>query len=626
MSAAGHEVFLFRWGSTANESDPILPAERVREITLSPGEVENAYPAGPPATALSHHLRPHIARCVEQWEIDVVECADQGFGAYAFFQEARTRARHGHLVLASYLHGLNLQAFAANLAFPDRVASDDLGSQRHMLRLSDVVIAPSRRAAEVARGLGVESRVEVVAPPMRFEPTPGTGAFSGRVALVGPIEMSRGLDAAALFVNQISADFPLREIYLIGEDAGTTLRRPEAVDLFASRLKLAAEVRLVATGALKREDALDLLHASDWLCAFDQSEAFDHFPLQALDRGLFPLARQGSPLAELFPEDLADCLLPTDLSNRREVVACCQSIQADKARKTARLQSAIAERAAPAVFSAKVGAIYAEIAGSKTARTRRRTAARPTIAVLIPAHNPPEIFAETLDSLARQTRAPDRVILCDVGSTTDMDRWRGRVGDLPLTLIRQRNLGLSGARNTLIDACDAELALFLDCDDQLEPPTLERLEEAFHVADRPEAVIPGRRMFGESQEIVLRHQLGDHLHYLRNEYRMTALIKSETLREIRFAATRRDGEADDWVFWLTFAARGFRAEFDPEPLFRYRFTSGSMSWPWSVGQAAGTAAMIAELIAATPPSARSARLLSWALYEFHAALDSASRK
>ena len=86
------------------------------------------------------------------------------------------------------------------------------------------------------------------------------------------------------------------------------------------------------------------------------------------------------------------------------------------------------------------------------------------------------------------------------------------------------------------------------------------------------------------------------IHFIRNDFRMTALIESEILREVGFDPTRRNGEGDDWVFWLHFFARGFKAAFLPYPLFRYRFKSGSMSWPWSSGQMAGTLSMTREVM------------------------------
>jgi hypothetical protein len=78
---------------------------------------------------------------------------------------------------------------------------------------------------------------------------------------------------------------------------------------------------------------------------------------------------------------------------------------------------------------------------------------------------------------------------------------------------------------------------------------------------------------------------------------MTALLDADVLRALGFDPLRRNGEADDWDFWLRFVAAGYRAEMVPEPLFRYRFRTGTMSWPWSPGQTMGTNAMLTETVA-----------------------------
>jgi hypothetical protein len=633
MSAAGHEVFVFTWrhgNKPPEHGDSPFPPSRLRAIEFDPAEVEKMYPAGPWKTALTHLLSPYIAQCVDDWNIEIVESSDRSFPAYAFFQSARTTFRYRHLVLATSMSGLNVHTYRENLAFPDRVTSDDLCSGRQMLRLSDVVIAPSRRAEIVARQLGVETPLEIVPPPFNFIQKRSSESFSGRLLNYGDINLANGIDAVAFLANQISGDVALKEIYLIGEDAGTHLHLEMATDLFAARLKPAAPLVQVATGALSRVDALDLVHSDDLICAFGQIEAFSYFPLEALDRGAFPLAFAGSALAEHFPADMADCLLPTDLSKRNQALTVCDNILSKKAEKTSGLQHYIGERSSPKAFAARMEAVYGPLATAKGAESHRFQASRrasPTIAVLVAAYNPDSSFEETLDCVARQTRRPDNLIFCNDGSTTDFSRWidYASVRGLPPKVLRQRNQGLSGARNTLIDASDADLSLFLDCDDLLSDNALERMLEAWLAADRPDAVIPQRKNFGESTEVVIRQLLNDHLHFLRNEYRMTALIKTSVLRDIRFDAMRRNGEADDWIFWLEFSARNLRAEFVPENLLHYCFKSGSMSWPWSMGQAAGTAAMIAEVVSKAPPSLRSSQILGWSLYEFEGSVQDASR-
>jgi len=137
----------------------------------------------------------------------------------------------------------------------------------------------------------------------------------------------------------------------------------------------------------------------------------------------------------------------------------------------------------------------------------------------------------------------------------------------------------------------------VDTDDLFAPELLDHMLEAWNESPRqPDAVIPQRRNFGETNELVLRHLLGDYMHVLENDYRMTALIRTDILSEIGFDATRRNGEGDDWTFWLDFEGRGYRGVLLPEAGFLYRFRTGSMSWPWSEGQNVGTQTMLREVL------------------------------
>ncbi|MFM7274802.1 MAG: glycosyltransferase family 2 protein, partial [Gammaproteobacteria bacterium] len=236
-----------------------------------------------------------------------------------------------------------------------------------------------------------------------------------------------------------------------------------------------------------------------------------------------------------------------------------------------------------------------------------RRSTREDVTVLIPAYRPGEMFQETVDSLAAQSIGCPRVLICDDGTPESECGWfdYARLRLPGCRIVRQPNGGLLAARLTLIDALDTEYGVFIDADDWLAPTYLERVLEACDSAiDPPDAVLTQRWNFDEGTELVMPNLLEDYLHLLQNDFRMTALLRADVLRALRFDPLRRNGEADDWDFWLRFTAAGYRAEMVPEPLFRYRFRTGTMSWPWSSGQTVGTNAMltrsIAELLAKRP--------------------------
>ena len=94
----------------------------------------------------------------------------------------------------------------------------------------------------------------------------------------------------------------------------------------------------------------------------------------------------------------------------------------------------------------------------------------------------------------------------------------------------------------------------------------------------------------------MRDLTNDYVHFVENDFRMTSIIKTKILSEIGFSSHRRNGEADDWVFWLQFYGKGYKATLMDTSRFLYRFREGSMSWPWSEGQMVGTQQMLDDVM------------------------------
>jgi glycosyltransferase involved in cell wall biosynthesis len=157
------------------------------------------------------------------------------------------------------------------------------------------------------------------------------------------------------------------------------------------------------------------------------------------------------------------------------------------------------------------------------------------------------------------------------------------------------NEGLCASRVKLLDLCRTKLAVFLDADDLIESSFIEKTLRAYnHSPLLPNAITSWRQNFGASTEKVLRYNWEDHSLFLANDLRMTGLIEIGALKSVGFQSSMRNGEADDWDFWLRFKQNGYRLVCVPEPLFKYRFAPGTMSWPWSEGQAALTAQLIGK--------------------------------
>jgi len=92
------------------------------------------------------------------------------------------------------------------------------------------------------------------------------------------------------------------------------------------------------------------------------------------------------------------------------------------------------------------------------------------VSVVIPAYNCERYIAEALASVSAQTRQPAQVLVVDDGSTDETARIASERG---ATVIRQRNGGVSQARNAGIKSSTQPWIALLDADDRWLPDKLE---------------------------------------------------------------------------------------------------------------------------------------------------------
>lgn len=99
------------------------------------------------------------------------------------------------------------------------------------------------------------------------------------------------------------------------------------------------------------------------------------------------------------------------------------------------------------------------------------------LTVIVPAYNAEKYLADCLDSVLEQrTRHSVRVVVVDDGSTDRTPRLLetySRRDDV--TVIRQRNGGLSAARNAALARLRGRYVMFLDADDRLLPGAVDAL-------------------------------------------------------------------------------------------------------------------------------------------------------
>lgn len=114
----------------------------------------------------------------------------------------------------------------------------------------------------------------------------------------------------------------------------------------------------------------------------------------------------------------------------------------------------------------------------------------PSVSVLIPAYNASAYVGEALESVSRQARLPDQIVLVDDASTDGTAlaaEGAARKFGLKVEIVRQTiNVGAAAARNVGLSYVRTTLVSFLDSDDVLLPSHLHLLSTAFDC--RPDLV------------------------------------------------------------------------------------------------------------------------------------------
>jgi glycosyltransferase involved in cell wall biosynthesis len=100
-----------------------------------------------------------------------------------------------------------------------------------------------------------------------------------------------------------------------------------------------------------------------------------------------------------------------------------------------------------------------------------------SFSVIIPLFNKQEYICRAIDSVLRQTKKPEEIIVVDDGSTDDGARLVSRYLDKRILLHRQENKGVGAARNAGVAKATKSLVAFLDADDAWLSHHLEELDK-----------------------------------------------------------------------------------------------------------------------------------------------------
>jgi hypothetical protein len=207
----------------------------------------------------------------------------------------------------------------------------------------------------------------------------------------------------------------------------------------------------------------------------------------------------------------------------------------------------------------------------------------PTFSVIIAAYQAAHLVGDAFSSALAQTRPAHEVIVCDDGSTDDIEPaltpYRDRI-----VVIRQENRGEAAAKNTAARAASGEFVAILDADDVYLPERLEALAEL--AAARPDLDILTTDAYLELDGEVLRRCYTKGFRFVMDDQRRGILKDNFIFGHV---AVRRGRLLDiggfdesilwatDWDCWIRLILDGSSAALVDEPLARYRVQTGSLS-------------------------------------------------
>ncbi|KXT83400.1 glycosyltransferase family 2 protein [Streptococcus panodentis] len=218
------------------------------------------------------------------------------------------------------------------------------------------------------------------------------------------------------------------------------------------------------------------------------------------------------------------------------------------------------------------------------------------ISVLIPVYNVEQYLAECVNSVRNQTYQNLEIILVNDGSTDASGQICRDLAaqDSRITVMDQENQGLSGARNTGLEAAGGAYVIFVDSDDWLPEQHVARLYEKLKEYDADIAI--GHHCSFRPEDATFLYYSTEHFEQLYKREEMIEeyprrrmmdgvflsawgkLYKRDLFDAVRYPVGR---VAEDAFTTYKLYLQAEKIIYLNEPLYYYRLRPGSISLTWN---------------------------------------------
>lgn len=203
----------------------------------------------------------------------------------------------------------------------------------------------------------------------------------------------------------------------------------------------------------------------------------------------------------------------------------------------------------------------------------------PKVSVIIPCYNHGQYLDEAVDSVLAQTYQEFEIIVVNDGSTDEFtNKLLANYNKRKTRVLNQNNQGLPCTRNNGIKVSSGEYIVCLDADDSVHP---EFLSKTIPILDADTEhqygfVMPWVQLFGEMNFIWETSEYDPYLVCMRNGMHPAAPFRRECWDAAGGYNENMKYGYEDWDFWVTIAALGYRWVTLKEPLINYRKSVESM--------------------------------------------------